>query len=330
MAKVKLAIPKGSLEKQTFEILEKAWYRIYGAERTYRPIISDPEIELKMLRPQEIPILVQDGLYDVGITGKDWVLETGADAEVLLDLKYGGVKVVFALPENLRHYKLSYLLQKFKTEKRSFRISTEYLNITSQWLMRNTIYKKLYRESEPLQVTPWWRKGSNKNVAVSLSFGATEAKPPEEADAIVDASQTGTTLEQNKLRVVETIMESTAVLLANNEALEDKQKREKIFDIMTLLKGVIDAAEKLHIFVNVKKENLNKLLLQLPALKRPTISPLSDKGWYSVNTVVEKKEFLRLIPTLRKLAQGLVVHEPKQILSLEEIARNESERRVSP
>ena len=323
MVKVKLAIPKGSLEKATFELLEKAWYEIYGRERTYRPVVNDPEIELKMLRPQEIPVFVAEGLYDVGITGGDWVRETGADVENLLDLRYGRVRMVLAVPKQMNASSLSDLLQSFSDEQRPLRISTEYLNISSQFVKNNPLYKKLFREAEPTIVTPWWKRGGNDMVFIYLSFGATEAKPPEETDAIVDITETGTTLEQNNLKPIETVLDSSARLVANRRALAEKAKRQKIYDILTLLKGVIDAERKLHVFVNVKKENLEALLSQLPALKKPTIAPLSDKAWYSVNTVVDRDEFVRLLPNLRKLAQGLVVHEPQQILPLEEIARDE-------
>lgn len=319
MNKVKFAIPKGSLEKDTLKILERAWYKIYGSERTYRPLISDPEIELKILRPQEIPVSVSEGLHDVGITGEDWILETNAQVEKLLNLEYGRVKLVCAIPQSSPLNSLSDLLKAFHKDGKDLRIATEYLNLVSKYIKSNPIYKELYGDKEPLIVTPWWRKGNNSRVTIYLSFGATEAKPPEEADMIIDITETGTTLEQNKLKIIEKILESSAVLIANKEAMKDEWKCEKIYDILTLLKGVLDSDKKLHIFVNVKKENLNKLLKQLPALKKPTVSPLSQKGWYSVNTVIDKQEFQRLLPILRKLAQGLVVHEPQQILSLEDI-----------
>jgi len=172
-------------------------------------------------------------------------------------------------------------------------------------------------------VTPWWRRGENPKVSIYLSFGATEAKPPEDADAIIEVAETGSSLEQNDLKAIETVMESTAVLIANRDSLKDCLKREKIYDILTLLKGVVDGRKKLHIFVNVSKDKLPELLERLPALKRPTISPLSDKDWYSVNTVIEKDRFLQLLPILRKLAQGLVVYEPRQVLPLEEIPSGE-------
>ncbi|MEM2091816.1 MAG: ATP phosphoribosyltransferase, partial [Candidatus Bathyarchaeia archaeon] len=175
-------------------------------------------------------------------------------------------------------------------------------------------------------VTPWWRRGENDRVAIYLSFGATEAKPPENADAIVDVMETGESLEQNNLKPIETVMESTAILIANRDSLRDPDKREKIYDVLTLLKGVVDGRKKLHIFVNVHRNNLQMLLERLPALKKPTVAPLSDENWYSVNTVIDRDRFLEILPILRRLAQGLVVYEPRQVLPLEEI---NSERKMA-
>jgi ATP phosphoribosyltransferase len=150
-----------------------------------------------------------------------------------------------------------------------------------------------------------------------LSFGATEAKPPEVADAIVDVTETGTSLEQNNLKVIEVLLESTAFLIANKKSLQS-ERREKIFDIKAMLKGVVDGSNRIHIFVNVKRENLELLLKELPALKKPTVSPLADEGWYAVNTVIDKDSLFKVLPTIRRLAQGLVIHEPRQVLALEE------------
>src|ERR671911_8151 len=226
MSTVKFAVPKGSIETATFKILEDAWQSIVGSGRTYRIRLSDPEIEVKVLRPQEIPTYVQEGFYDIGITGKDWIREAKADVRILLDLEYGRVKQVFAIPEHL---------------------------------------------------------------------------------------------ESNKLKIIDTVMESTAVLVANNTSLKDAKKREKIADMVALLKGVVEGRKKLHIFVNVKKENLDRLLASMPALKKPTISTLSEEGWYGVNTIIDKNEFIQIVPIMRKLAQGLVVMDPRQILPLDEI-----------
>ncbi|MGI0102900.1 MAG: ATP phosphoribosyltransferase [Nitrosotalea sp.] len=323
MAKVKFAVPKGSIEESTFKILEKSWTRVVRRDRTYRIMLDDPEISVKMLRPQEIPNLVSDGLYDVGITGRDWVSETKSDVKILLDLEYGRIKLVIAIPDSYNFKSLDEMILAYAKKKKILRISSEYLTTAAKFITQCKNYKKLYGSKQPMIVTPWLRLGSNKNVQIFLSFGATEAKPPEDVDAIMDVTETGTTLTQNQLKIVDTVMESTAVLIANKASMKDKVKREKIYDIVTMLHGAVEGKKHLHLFLNVKEENMQKLLEELPSLKRPTISPLSEKGWYGINTVIPKSEFHKLVPKLRKIAQGLVVHEPKQILALEEIKRDE-------
>jgi ATP phosphoribosyltransferase len=303
------------------KILSRAGYHVSGQNRTYRPSINDSGIELKILRPQEIPTYVSEGVQDVGISGRDWVAENKADVEVLLDLEYSHVRLVLAVPKSrLEIESLSDLVRSNADRGKVLRLSTEYLNAAKEYLKGNEAYRELYGDSEPVIVTPWWRIGDNEKVVVYLSFGATEAKPPEDADAILEVVDTGTSLQQNDLKIIEEVMGSSALLIANKASLRDPGKREKIMDILTLLRGAVDGAKKLHIFANVKKSNLESLLEQLPALKRPTISDLSDPEWCAVNTVIEKDRFLEILPTLRTLAQGLVVHEPRQVLPLEEIA----------
>src|SRR5438105_6596650 len=319
MPTVKFAVPKGSIEDVTFKLLEQAWQSVSGRGRTYRVKLSDPEIDVKILRPQEIPTYVQEGFYDVGITGKDWILKTKADLHVLLDLEIGRVKQVIAVPNSFAYKNLGEMIAGFAADKKTLRVSSEYLTTTSSYFKSNPAYKKLYGNSDPMIITPWLRVGTNAKVEIFLSFGATEAKPPEDVDAIFDITETGTTLAQNNLKIIETVSESTAVLVANKKSLKDPAKREKIADMVALLRGVVEGRKKLHIFVNVKKENLSKLLESLPALKRPTVSPLSEDGWYGVNTVIDKNEFIRIVPMMRKMAQGLVVLEPRQILNLEDI-----------
>jgi ATP phosphoribosyltransferase len=323
MEKVKFAIPAGSLAKATFEILQRSGYKVSGQERTYRPTINDPKIELKILRPQEIPVFVSEGLQDVGITGQDWIRETCADTEVLQNLEYGKIRLVVAIPKGSSASSISAFMETLWSKGKNFRISTEYLNIAAEYIKNNPSYRKRFGESEPLIVTPWWRKGENPRAKIFLSFGATEAKPPENADCIMDATETGSTLEANNLKIIETIMQSSAVLIANKNVLADPQRKEKIYDILTLLKGVVDGSKRIHIFVNVKKTNLQKLLRELPALKNPTIAPLADENWCSVNTIVEKDCLIDLLPKIRKLAQGIVVYEPRQVLALDEISRRE-------
>jgi len=321
MEKVKFAIPAGSLAKATFEILQRSGYKVSGQERTYRPTINDPKIELKILRPQEIPVFVSEGLQDVGITGQDWIRETCADIEVLQNLEYGKIRLVVAIPKGSSASSISAFMEALWSKGKNFRISTEYLNIAAEYIKNKPAYRKRFGESEPLIVTPWWRKGENPRAKIFLSFGATEAKPPENADCIMDATETGSTLEANNLKIIDTVMQSSAVLIANKKALADPQRKEKIYDILTLLKGVVDGSKRIHIFVNVKKTNLQKLLRELPALKNPTIAPLADENWCSVNTIVEKDCLIDLLPKIRKLAQGIVVYEPRQVLALDEIAR---------
>ncbi len=273
---------------------------------------------IKILRPQEIPKYVEQGLYDIGITGLDWLEETGAKVQKLADLEYGKVRLVLAGPPELNKDPNKLLID-FKKDGRKLRIATEYPNITSSFFLNLKAYKDIYGQSRPTVITPWYTFGENHNVEVYLSFGATEAKPPEEADLVVDVTETGTTLKENGLVEIAEVMRSSAVLIANNRSMEDQLKKEKILDVVALLKGVVEARKKLHIFINVNQENLQELLKELPALKSPTVSKLSKEGWYAVNTVIDEDQLLKVLPVLRKYAQGLVVHKPSSIMPLEEI-----------
>jgi ATP phosphoribosyltransferase len=323
MSQVKFAIPKGSLEEATFKLLEKSWTKVNRKSRTYRVFLDDPNIIVKMLRPQEIPTLVYEGLYDVGITGKDWVGETNSDVEPILDLEYGKIRLVIAFPDKYSYKNLDSMIADYAKKKKILRISSEYLTTASKFIKELKSYKKHYGNKDPMIVTPWLRLGTNKNVQIHLSFGATEAKPPEDVDAIMDVTETGTTLKQNKLKIVDEVLTSSAHLIVNKKSLKDPKKREKIYDIVTLMRGAVHGRKYLHIYLNVEEKNLKNLLKQMPSLKRPTVSPLSEEGWFGVNTVIKKEEFHKLIPKMRKIAQGLVVHEPRQILELEEIKRDE-------
>jgi ATP phosphoribosyltransferase len=322
MDKVKFAIPAGSLAKATSEFFGRSGYKISGSERTYRPTINDPQIEMKVLRPQEIPVFVSEGLQDLGITGQDWVRENRADVEILQNLEYGKIRLVVAVPKSVAEKStLGDFMEDVWSKGKNFRVSTEYLNIASEYLKSMPSYKKRFGEADPMIMTPWWKKGDNSRAKIFLSFGATEAKPPEDSDCIIDVTETGSTIDANNLKIIDTVMQSSAVLIANKKALEDPEKQEKIFDIVALLKGVVDGSKRIHIFVNVKKENLRKLLTELPALKNPTIAPLADDTWVSVNTVIEKDCLIGILPKIRRLAQGLVVYEPRQVLALDEISR---------
>jgi len=313
-----MAIPKGSLEKATIEMFSATTLDVRFSERSYRPFVSDPELYIKVLRPQEIPTLVEQGFYDLGISGRDWIAETGADVKELLDLRYGSVKVVVAGPISLEK-NTDEIVEQFARSGKKLRIYTEYPNLASKFIASLPSYVKIYGRVMPKVFTPWFSYGENEMVSIFLSFGATEAKPPEEADLVVDVTETGTTLQENGLKVIDTIMQSNAVLIANKSALNDAIKREKILDILALLRGTVEAKNRLHIFVNVKEENLSVLVAELPSLKGPTISKLSTEGWYAVNTVIDRDQYLKILPKLRKLAQGLVVHYPVAILPLEDI-----------
>ncbi|MHA1131781.1 MAG: ATP phosphoribosyltransferase [Candidatus Helarchaeota archaeon] len=319
MSKLKFAIPKGSLQEGTLNLLSQAGYNIAGGKRSYRPSINDSEIELKILRPQEIPTMLSQGAHDIGISGIDWVLETAANVINLLDLEYGYVRIVLAVPEDWNNINnLGDLIEKQEFLKKPLRIFTEYLSTSSKYIQQNKVYKEYFGNSAPEIITPWYKSGTNSNVKIILSFGATEAKPPEDADAIIDVIETGTTLSANNLKIIDTVSESNAYLLGNKDVLEDPWKKEKIKDVMVLLKGVVEARKKLHIFMNVKNDNIPQLLDQLPALKRPTISPLAGvEGWSALNTIIPKELFLKLVPKLRRYAQGIVVEECRQILPLD-------------
>jgi len=322
---LKLTIPKGSLQDVVSSFFERAGLKLsFTSSRDYRPTVDDPEIYVKLLRPQEIPnYLIGEDDFDVGISGIDWVKETNAEVEIILDLEIGGVKIVLAIPAIWDEINsLDDLLKKFYDEKKTLRFSTEYLTLSLNYIKQNETYKKLYGDKAPLVITPWKTWGENDRVKIFLSFGATEAKPPEEVDVIIDNTQTGSTLRANNLKIIDIIDTSKAVLIANKNALKDEWKREKIKDLKVLLLGVIEASKKLHIFMNVHKDNLNNILTSLPALKRPTISKLAgedSEGWFAINTIIKKEDFLSLIPKLRAYAQGLVVHEPRQILPLDQI-----------
>ncbi len=314
---IRFAIPKGSLEDATFRILERSWTRVNRKSRTYRVYLDDPKIIVKMLRPQEIPVLVAEGLYDIGITGKDWVGETDSNVEPILDLEYGKIKLVVAFPDKYRYKNLDDMIADYAQKKKVLRISSEYLTTASKFIKQSKSYKKHHGSRDPLIVTPWVRLGTNKKVQIHLSFGATEAKPPEDVDAIIDVTETGTTIKQNKLKIADEILTSSAHLFANKDSLNDPKKREKMLDVQTLMKGAVNGRKYLHVYLNVKEANLKKLLAQIPSLKRPTVSPLSEEGWFGVNTIIHKEQLHTLVPKLRRIAQGLVIHEPRQILELE-------------
>ena len=277
---LKFVIPKGSLEEQTLRLLEQADLAVRrGSSRDYHGRIDDDRIErVSLLRPQEIPRYVEDGFFDIGITGRDWVVETEAVVDELASLEYAkggvgyGVRVVLAVP-------LDHPAQRAGDLPQGSRISTEYPNIVR-------------RHFEQLQIP----------VKVFESYGATEAKVPDIVDAIVDVSETGGTLRAHGMKIIETLLESDVVLIANPRAAGDEEKRKAMDDVTTLLLGALRAQGRVLIKLNVSEERLKDLLDVVPSMKAPTVSPLAEEGNYAVETVVEKSAVNRLIPLLK--AQG--------------------------
>jgi ATP phosphoribosyltransferase len=273
---LRLVIPKGSLEQQTLRLLEDADLRVRrGSERDYHGSIDDDRIDrVSLLRPQEIPVYVQDGLFDLGITGQDWIAETGADVEVLASLSYAksgtghGTRVVLAVPAD-------HPANSAKEIPPGSRISTEFERLTK-------------RHFEDLGI----------DVHVVWSFGATEAKVPEIVDAIVDITETGSTLRAHGMKIIETLMTSQPVLVANREAASSSAKRAAMDDVTTLLLGALRAEGRVLIKLNVAERDLAGVLEVVPAAKSPTVSPLQDGG-YAVESVVEKVRVNTLIPLLK-------------------------------
>jgi ATP phosphoribosyltransferase len=273
---LKLVIPKGSLETQTLRLFEEADLRVRrGSERDYHGTIDDERIErVSILRPQEIPLYVQDGLFDIGITGQDWIAETSAEVEVLTTLAYAktgtghGTQIVLAVPNE-------HPADGAKDIPAGTRISTEFVNLTERFF-------------EELGIP----------VKVSWSYGATEAKVPQIVDAIVDVTETGSTLRAHGMKIVATLLTSDPVLIANVAAAADPAKRAAMDDITTLLLGALTAEGKVLIKLNVTAERLDDVLAVVPSMKAPTVSPLSEGG-FAIETVVEKRGVNRLIPGLK-------------------------------
>ena len=287
--KLKLGIPKGSLENATIDLFRRAGFQITSASRSYFPGIDDPEIECMLIRAQEMARYVEDGILDAGLTGYDWVVETGATVVTVADLIYakqsfGKVRWVLAAPENSPFHSVKDLEGKI--------IATELVEATKRYLAANGV-----------------------NAKVEFSWGATEVKPPELADAIVEVTETGSSLRANKLRIIETVLESNTQLIANVTAWENAEKRRKLEDIRMLLQGAINALGKVGLWLNIEKVNLPALLVALPALKRPTISTLSDEDWVAVHTILDETTVRTIIPRLKEAgAQGIVEYPLNKIV----------------
>ncbi|HEV1284646.1 MAG TPA: ATP phosphoribosyltransferase [Bryobacteraceae bacterium] len=289
MTKLKLGIPKGSLENATIDLFRRAGFQITTSSRSYFPAIDDPEIECMLIRAQEMARYVEDGVLDAGLTGRDWVEENESKVETVADLIYakqsfGKVRWVLAVPDSSPFKSVQDLEGKV--------IATELVSATKRYLAANGVTAK-----------------------VEFSWGATEVKPPELADAIVEVTETGSSLRANKLRIIETVLESNTQLIANLNSWNDTAKRRKLEDIRMLLEGAINALGKVGLMLNVEKTNLAKVIAVLPALKKPTISTLSDDEWLAVNTILDETTVRVIIPRLKEAgAQGIVEYPLNKIV----------------
>lgn len=276
-----LGLPKGSLQEATFLMMKKAGFSVSVGSRSYMPSIDDPELKGRLIRAQEISRYVEHGMLDAGITGYDWILENGSDVVEVTELIYAKqglrpVRWVLAVPNE----------SKIKSVKdlEGRRIATEAVGLTRRYLKKNKI-----------------------NAEVEFSWGATEVKAPELVDAIVEITETGSSLRANNLRIVETILESTTRLIANKKAWKDPWKRRKIEQLSMLLTGALAAEGRVLLKMNVGERNLKKVLRLMPALHAPTINSLSSDGWYSIESVVEERVVREIIPQLKTAgAEGII------------------------
>lgn len=287
--KLRLGIPKGSLESATIDLFRRAGFNIAATNRSYFPSIDDPEIDCMLIRAQEMARYVEDGVLDAGLTGRDWVEECAAEVVTVADLIYakqsfGKVRWVLAVPDAAPFRSVRDLEGKV--------IATELVETTRRYLAARGVQAK-----------------------IEFSWGATEVKPPELADAIVEVTETGSSLRANKLRIIDTVIESNTQLIANQDAWRDPWKRSKLEDLRMLLEGAINALGKVGLMLNVHKDNLAAVLEVLPALKKPTISHLSDEEWLAVNTILDESTVRVIIPRLKQAgAQGIVEYPLNKIV----------------
>ncbi len=278
---LRLGLPKGSLENATIDLFRRAGFKITVAPRSYFPAVDDPELECMLVRAQEMARYVEDGALDCGLTGHDWVVENEADVHTVCDLVYakqsfGRVRWVLAVPDGSAIASVDDLRGRI--------VATELVGVTRRWLAERGVEAR-----------------------VEFSWGATEAKLPELADAIVEVTETGSSLRAHKLRAIETVLESTTQLIASSRAWGDPAKRRKIEDIALLLQGAIAALDKVGLMLNVRASDLDGVLAVLPALRNPTISHLSDEGWLAVNTILDESVVREIIPRLKEAgAEGIV------------------------
>jgi len=287
--KVVLGLPKGSLQEATFALFKKAGWNISSGSRSYFPTVNDEELSIILIRAQEISRYVEEGVLDAGLTGRDWIEENASDVYEVIELCYakqgtGRVRWVVAVPEDSPIKSIKDLEGK--------RIATEAVNMTRKFLAHN-----------------------NVKADVEFSWGATEVKVPRLVDAIVELTETGSSLMANNLRILTTVMESTTRLIANKESWKDGAKRRKIENIALLLDGALHAESKVGLKLNIAKENLEPLLKLLPALRNPTVSELAQPGWYAIDTVVDEAVVRKLMPELKKRgAEGIIEYPLNKVI----------------
>jgi ATP phosphoribosyltransferase len=289
MQKLKLGLPKGSLYESTIELFRKAGIRVRSSERSYFPSTDDDELEIMLVRSQEMATYVEDGLFDAGLTGKDWIVETGASVKEVCELVYAKsglrpVRWVLAVPENSPIKSVKDLEGK--------RVATEVVNVVKKYLARNKVKAK-----------------------VEFSWGATEAKAGILVDAIVELTETGSSLRANKLRIVEEVLASSTRLIANSKAWKDPWKRQKIENIAILLKGALAAEGLVGIKMNVSESRLAEVTSILPALRKPTISRLTEPGWVALEVIMSEQEVKQKIPALKRAgAEGIIEYPLNKII----------------
>lgn len=287
--KLKLGLPKGSLQESTLALFKRAGFNIFVEPRSYFPRIDDSEISLILIRAQEIPRYVDEGVLDAGLTGKDWIVENGSKVIEVANLVYAKrglrpVRWVLAVPNDSKIRK--------PADLRGKRIATEVVNITKKYLKKNKI-----------------------KAEVEFSWGATEVKVPDLVDAIVELTETGQSLREHNLRIVDTILESTTRLIANESSWKDSWKRKKLNNIALLVQGAIVAEEKVGLKMNVSEAKLNMVLKTLPALRTPTISKLSRSGWVAVETVIDERIVREIIPKLKTAgASGIIEYSLNKVI----------------
>lgn len=289
MKKLYLGLPKGSLQEATLDMMKKAGYTVIVSSRSYYPTIDDDEISVRLIRPQDMSRYVEKGIIDVGLTGADWVKEANSDVEVVVSLVYAKqrltkVKWVLAVPEESPIRSVNDLQGK--------KVATELVNVTRQYL-------------------------AERGVAADIEFshGATEAKAPDLVDAIVELTETGSSLRANKLRIVETIMESTTLLIANRNVWKDDWKRTKIENLAMLFEGAIIAREKVGLKMNVPNGSLEHVLKILPALRKPTISTLAEGAGYAIETVLDETIARKITPELKRAgAEGIIEYPLNKVI----------------